>query len=353
MAPHATDAAGTSSYVSGFVGAVGNTPLIKIESLSRETGCTILAKAEHLNPGGSVKDRPARRMVLEAERKGLLVRGEPGVVVEGTGGNTGVGLALVANALGYKTILTMPDNVSTEKIECMKVFGAEVIVCPRVPFSDPTHYYHTAKRLAEEGAKEGSARYFWANQFENIDNFMAHYETTGPEIWQQTGGKVDGFVCASGTGGTMAGISTYLKEQNPSVRVQLIDCPGSGLYNYVSSQCMTASAGDTVTEGIGITRLTANFERAKVDGAYQGTDREAVEMAHYLLRNDGLFVGPSAALNCVGAVKLARELGPGHTVVTVLCDGGDRYRSKVFDHKFLQNKDLVLTHTGPSLSFVL
>eukprot|EP01136_Pigoraptor_vietnamica_P031971 Opistho-1_new@93241 len=332
--------------VEGLLGAIGNTPLIRIASLSRETGCDIYAKAEHMNPAGSVKDRAARRMILNAEKEGRLVPGR-GVVVEGTGGNTGVALAMVARQRGYKTVFTMPDTVSQEKIDLMTLFGAEVVLRPVLPFSDPLHYYHAADRIAKE--REGG---FFANQFENTSNFDAHFEETGPEIWRQTNGRVDGFVCSSGTGGTMAGVSTYLRQQNPSIAVHLIDPPGSGLLSYVERGVFEAD-GKTITEGIGIMRLTANFARAKVDSAFFGTDRETVEMGYYLLKHDGLFVGPSAALNCVGAVKLARKLGPGKSIVTVLCDGGDRYRSKMYNSAWIAEKGLAPEWTRTDLAFVL
>jgi cysteine synthase A len=334
----------STSTSDGLIGSIGNTPLLELKSLSAATGCRILAKAEHMNPGGSVKDRPAAYIILEAEREGRLVPSPPGgpqqqqTIIEGTGGNTGVGMALVASARGYRTLFTMPANIAPEKVETARGFGAEVVVCPVVPFSDPRHFYHTAKRLAEE--TPGAV---WGNQFEGLANMRSHYLGTAPEIWRQSGGRVDGVVCAAGTGGTIAGLSTYLRERNPALRVYLIDPPGSSLAGYVETGRMEPVAGTTITEGIGVGRLTANFASARIDGAFRGTDQEAVEMAYYLLRREGVFVGPSAALNVVGAVKLARKLGPGHTVVTVLCDGGDRYRSKLYNPKWMEEKGFVLT----------
>ncbi|NJK34097.1 MAG: cysteine synthase A [Oscillatoriales cyanobacterium SM2_2_1] len=322
----------------GFIDTVGHTPLILIESLSQATGCTILGKAEFLNPGGSVKDRAALFMVLAAEQSGELSPG--GTIVEGTAGNTGIGLTLVANARGYRAVIVMPDNQSSEKISLLRSLGAEVELVPAVPFSNPNHFYHTAKRRGEElpGA-------FWANQFENEANAESHYQTTGPEIWQQTGGELDGIVLSSGTGGTIGGVTAYLKEQNPQIHTYLIDPPGSGLYSYVTTGEFRAE-GSSITEGIGINRMTANFRRARLDGAFQGTDLEAIEMAYYLLRRDGLFVGSSAALNVVGAVRLAQRLGPGHAIATILCDGGGRYQSRMFDAQWLASKNLMPTAKG-------
>jgi len=317
----------------GFVGAIGNTPLIEIPSLSQATGCRILGKAEFLNPGGSVKDRAALFMVLQAEKEGKLTQG--GVVVEGTAGNTGIGLALVANARGYKCQIVMPNNQSQEKIELLRTLGAEVELVPPVPFANPNNYYHLARRRAEE--QENA---FWANQFENLANSEAHYRTTAPEIWQQTNGELDGIVMSSGTGGTIGGVTSYLKEQNSAIATYLIDPQGSALYSYVTTGEFKGE-GSSITEGIGIMRGTANFYRAKLDGAFRGTDREVVEMSHYLLQHDGLFVGSSAALNVVGAVRLARKLGRGKTIVTILCDGGGRYQSRLFNRTWLAERDLL------------
>jgi cysteine synthase len=321
--------------------AVGNTPLIELRSLSAATGCTILAKAEFMNPGGSVKDRPALNILRAAERAGKLVPREarapgapPQTIVEGTGGNTGVALALLAASRGYKALFTVPSHTSSEKIDQMRAFGAEVIVCPAVPFTDKAqHYYHLAQTLGE--TTPGAV---WGNQFEGLANAEAHFDGTGPEIWAQTAGRLDAFVCSSGTGGTISGVSRFLKSVSPGVRVYLIDPPGSVLAHYVRTGTPKASPGSTIAEGIGIGRVTANFGSARIDAAFDGTDTEAVEMAHYLLRREGLWVGPSAALNAVGAVKAARALGPGHTVVTVLCDGGGRYASKLYNPAWLAEK---------------
>jgi cysteine synthase A len=322
----------------GFIDAVGRTPLILIESLSQATGCTILGKAEFLNPGGSVKDRAALFMVLAAEQAGALPPG--GTIVEGTAGNTGIGLTLVANARGYRSVIVMPDNQSAEKIALLRSLGASVDLVPAVPFSNPNHFYHTAQRRAAElpGA-------FWANQFENTANAESHYQTTGPELWQQAGGNLDGIVMASGTGGTIGGVTAYLKERHPAIQAYLVDPPGSGLYSYVTTGTFRAE-GSSMTEGIGINRMTANFSRARLDGAFQEDDRTMVEMAHYLLKHDGLFVGSSAALNVVGAVRLAQKLGPGHAIATILCDGGGRYQSRLFNPEWLAEKNLTPTAKG-------
>ncbi|TYQ31848.1 cysteine synthase A [Pseudanabaena sp. UWO310] len=332
----------TSDIRIGFANSVGNTPLIKIESLSEATGCTILGKAELLNPGGSVKDRAALFMVLEAEKAGTIKAG--GTIVEGTAGNTGIGLALVANARGYRSVIVMPSNQSQEKIDLLKTLGAEVELSTPAPFSSPDNYYHVARRRSEEIANS-----FWANQFENLANSEAHYQTTAPEIWEQSGGQLDGVVMSSGTGGTIGGVTAYLKEQNPQIATYLIDPTGSGLYSYITTGEFKAE-GNSITEGIGINRATANFNRARLDGAFQGTDQQVIEMAQYLLKHDGLFVGSSAALNAVGAVKLARKLGKGHTIATILCDGGGRYQSRMYNPTWLAEKGL--TPVAKGLEFI-
>eukprot|EP00455_Lapot_gusevi_P046445 TRINITY_DN6117_c0_g1_i2.p1 TRINITY_DN6117_c0_g1~~TRINITY_DN6117_c0_g1_i2.p1 ORF type:complete len:385 (-),score=120.97 TRINITY_DN6117_c0_g1_i2:85-1239(-) len=333
--------------ISNVCDLIGNTPLIELKTLSAATGCRIYAKAEHLNPGMSVKDRAALRMVQQAEREGTLKPG--GVVIEGTGGNTGVGLALVAAARGYGCRLTMPDYVTPEKQQAMKVFGAEVILLPPAPFSTPRHFYHAARALAES-----TPNGCWMNQFENDANWQAHYYGTAPEIWKQTEGKVDGFVCSMGTGGTMAGVSQYLKEMKPSVATYLIDCPGSALANYFNTGTMQPDSppAKTILQGVGLLRKTRLIEACKVDGAFKGQDREAVEMCQYLLRNEGLYVGPTAALNVCGAVKLARQLGRDKVVVTVLCDGGQQYGSSVYNAAWLAERGLTPTCTGTDLSFI-
>lgn len=322
----------------GFANSVGNTPLIKIESLSEATGCTILGKAEFLNPGGSVKDRAALFMVLEAEKAGTLKAG--GTIVEGTAGNTGIGLALVANARGYRSVIVMPSNQSQEKIDLLKTLGAQVELTNPAPFSNPDNYYHVARKRAEEIENA-----FWANQFENLSNSDAHYYKTAPEIWSQTDGELDGIVMSSGTGGTIGGVTAYLKEQNSAIATYLIDPTGSGLYSYMTTGEFKAE-GNSITEGIGINRATANFNRARLDGAFQGTDQQVIEMSQYLLKHDGLFVGSSAALNVVGAVKLARKLGKGHTIATILCDGGGRYQSRMYNPEWLAEKGLTPVSQG-------
>jgi len=326
----------------GFKNSVGNTPLIEIESLSVATGCTILGKAEFLNPGGSVKDRAALYMVLEAEKTGALQTG--GTIVEGTAGNTGIGLALVANARGYRSVIVMPNNQSQEKIDLLRTLGAEVELTNPAPFSSPDNYYHAARRRAEEIKNA-----FWANQFENLSNSEAHYHTTAPEIWSQTGGELDGIVMSSGTGGTIGGMTAYLKEQNPQIATYLIDPTGSGLYSYITTGEFKAE-GNSITEGIGINRATANFNRARLDGAFQGTDQQVIEMSQYLLKHDGLFIGSSAALNVIGAIKLARKLGKGHTIATILCDGGGRYQSRMYNPEWLAEKGL--TPVAKGLEFI-
>jgi cysteine synthase A len=326
----------------GFANSVGNTPLIEIESLSAATGCTILGKAEFLNPGGSVKDRAALFMVLEAEKAGILKAG--GTIVEGTAGNTGIGLALVANARGYRSVIVMPSNQSQEKIDLLRTLGAAVELTNPAPFSSPENYYHVAKKRAGEIQNS-----FWANQFENLSNSDAHYQTTAPEIWSQSAGELDGIVMSSGTGGTIGGVTAYLKEQNSQVATYLIDPTGSGLYSYITKGEFKAE-GNSITEGIGINRATANFNRARLDGAFQGTDQQVIEMSQYLLKHDGLFLGSSAALNVVGAVKLARKLGKGHTIATILCDGGGRYQSRMYNPSWLAEKGL--TPVAKGLEFI-
>jgi cysteine synthase len=316
----------------GFPGAVGETPLIKIESLSQLTGCTILGKAEHLNPGGSVKDRAAKFMILQGEREGKLTPGK-GTVVEGTAGNTGIGLALMCRARGYRCVIVMPSNQSDEKVSLLRALGAEVELVAPVPFADQNNYYHRARVRAEE------LKAFWANQFENTSNSDAHYQGTGPEILRQTDGGVDGFVCSSGTGGTIGGTTAFLKDNKPSCATYICDCMGSSLFAHVTSGTLDAE-GSSFLEGIGIRRITANFARAKLDGAFRGTDVEATEMVHWLLRKDGLFVGGSTGLNVVGAVKLARKLGKGKTIVTILADSAARYQSRLFNDEWLRTQNV-------------
>lgn len=314
----------------GFEGTVGNTPLIRLNRLSEETGCEILAKAEFLNPGGSVKDRAALYIIREAEASGQLKPG--GTVVEGTAGNTGIGLAHICLARGYRCIIYIPNNQSREKFEILRVLGAEVRAVPPVPYSDPNHYQKQAARAAEQ--IDGA---IWANQFDNTANRKAHYETTGPEIWEQTEGKIDAWVAATGTGGTLAGVARFLKEQKSELKVFLADPYGSSLYNYVKKGKLERE-GSSFIEGIGIGRVTANLEGAPIDDAVRISDHQAVEMIYRLLDDEGLFVGGSSGINVAAAVEVAKQLGPGHTVVTVLCDGGGRYLSRLYNWEWLKSK---------------
>jgi cysteine synthase A len=316
----------------GIPGSVGNTPIFRLNRLSEELGREVLCKAEHLNPGGSVKDRAAKFMIEAAEKAGALKAG--GTIVEGTAGNTGIGLAMLALARGYRAIIVMPDNQSPEKYAALRALRADVRAVKATKFADPNHFYHTAKRLSQE--LEGAV---WTDQFENPANARAHYETTGPEIWRQTAGQLDAFVMSSGTGGTLGGTSSYLKEQEPDVHVVLADPPGSGLYSYVKTGEIKTE-GDSITEGIGIMRITQNFARAKVDDAIRVHDKNVVEMAHWLLQNEGLFGGSSSALNIWAAASIARDLPRGARVVTVVCDGGQRYQSRLFDEAWLSEKKL-------------
>jgi cysteine synthase len=317
----------------GFIEAVGNTPLIRLNSLSDETGCEILGKAEFLNPGGSVKDRAALYIIEDAAKTGRLKPG--GTVVEGTAGNTGIGLAHICNAKGYKCLIIIPDTQSQEKMDLMRTLGAEVRPVPAVPYKDPNNYVKLSGRIAEEMENA-----IWANQFENLANRQAHYETTAAEIWAQTDGKVDAWVAATGTGGTYAGVSLFLKEKNPNVKCVLADPMGSGLYSYFKTGEIKLE-GSSVTEGIGNSRITGNMEGVPVDDAIQVDDRFAIKMIYQLLEKDGLFMGGSVGINVGAAVKLAQQLGPGHTIVTVLCDGGSRYQSKLFNRAWLEERGLL------------
>ncbi len=328
--------------VTGFSGAIGNTPLIELRELSRQLGRRVLGKAEFLNPGGSVKDRAARGIVDDAEARAVLRPG--GTIVEGTAGNTGIALALVANERGYKSVIVVPDDQSREKIELLRAYGADVRVVPAVAFTNPENYYHVARRIAEElpGA-------FWANQFENTANRRAHETTTGPEIWQQCDGRIDAFVAAAGTGGTIAGVAAALKARKGDVLTVLCDPMGSALYNYVNCGELKPE-GDSDLEGIGIKRLTANFEGAPVDRAIRATDAQATAMAHWLLEREGIFVGGSSGLNVVGAATVARELPAGSMVVTILCDGGGRYLSRTFNDAWLRENNFA---KGQNLAKIL
>jgi cysteine synthase A len=322
------------SIRNGFADAIGQTPLIRLARVSQETGCEILGKAEFMNPGGSVKDRAARAIIEDAERSGRL---RPGfTVVEGTAGNTGIGLAHVCNARGYKLVITMPDNQAPEKYQMIETLGAQVLRVKTVPYSDPNHYQKVAKRLAEELPNA-----IWANQFDNIANRNAHEQTTGPEIWEQTGGRIDAFVCATGTGGTLGGISRYLKSQNPKVFIALADPQGSSLYHWLRYGELKPTGPSSITEGIGIGRVTQNLEGSPIDEAVHVTDVECVDMVYRLLREEGLFLGSTSGVNVAAAVQLARRLGPGHTIVTVLCDGGAKYQSRLFNRKWLEEKGLL------------
>ena len=316
----------------GFLGAIGNTPLIRLGKLSEETGCEILGKAEFLNPGGSVKDRAALYIVRDAERHGRL--GPGGIVVEGTAGNTGIGLAHICATRGYRCIIVIPDNQSPEKLELLQVLGADVRPVPPKPYSDPDNYQKIAGRLAAELPNA-----IWANQFDNIINRQAHYETTGPEIWRDTGGRIDAFVCATGTGGTLAGVARYLKDRNPQLRIVLADPQGSALYNWVKTGELKAE-GNSIAEGIGTTRVTANLEGSPIDDAVQVDDQSCVDMVYRLLREEGLFLGGSSGINVAAAMQVAAELGPGHTIVTLLCDRGGLYAKRLFNPDWLRERGL-------------
>ncbi len=324
----------------GFLGAVGNTPLIRLKRLSEETGCDILGKAEFMNPGGSVKDRAARAIVLEAERRGELAPG--GTVVEGTAGNTGIGLAHVCNTRGYRCVIVMPDNQSPEKYALLRMLGAEVHAVPAVPYSNPNQYQKVSQRLA---ASLPNA--IWSNQFDNTANRETHVRTTGPEIWAQTAGRIDAFVAATGTGGTLGGVSEYLKSRRSSVRCVLADPPGSSLYEYIRSGTLKATGSGSVTEGIGIGRVTANLAGAPIDEALHIEDTDTVRYTYRLLHEEGLLLGSTSGLNVAAAVRVARALGPGHTVVTLLCDGGAKYQSRLFNREWLEQKGLAASAVRP------
>ena len=321
----------------GFIDSIGNTPLIRLNTVSEATGCEILGKAEFMNPGGSVKDRAALAIVKDAEAKGLLKPG--GVIVEGTAGNTGIGLALVANARGYKTVIVIPETQTQEKKDMLRLCGADLREVPAVPYRDPNNYVKYSGRLADEIAAENPAGAIWANQFDNVANRQGHYETTGPEIWRQTDGKVDGFICAVGSGGTLAGIAQYLREQKPGIKIGIADPPGAALYEYYKNGELK-SEGGSITEGIGQGRITANLEGLAVDMPYQIPDSESLQVAFDLLSEEGLALGSSSGVNVAGAIRMAKDLGPGHTIVTILCDGAAKYQSKMFNRAFLEEKGL-------------
>ena len=321
----------------GFVGAIGNTPLIRLRRLSEQTGCEILGKAEFLNPGSSVKDRAALAIILDAERKGQLRPG--GLIVEGTAGNTGIGLSLVGRARGYRTLIVIPETQSQEKKDMLRLCGAELREVPAVPYKNPENYVHVSRRLAEELATREPNGAIWANQFDNVANRQAHYETTGPEIWQQTDGKVDGFVCAVGSGGTLAGTGMYLKERNKDIVIGLADPMGSALFHFYTQGELKAE-GSSITEGIAQGRITANLKGAPVDEPFQIPDTEAIPYVFETFEHEGLCLGASSGVNLAGAVRLAEKLGPGHVIVTVLCDYGTRYTSRLFNPAFLREKGL-------------
>jgi cysteine synthase len=317
--------------------AIGRTPLIRLRRASEETGCTILGKAEWMNPGGSVKDRAALSIVRDAEARGLLRPG--GTIVEGTAGNTGIGLAMVGNALGYRTVIVIPQTQSREKKDALRLAGAELVEVPAVPYANPNNYVRLSGRLAERLALSEPAGAIWANQFDNLANRRAHAETTGPEIWEQTEGRVDGFVCAVGSGGTLAGVAEALRERNPEVAIGLADPMGAALHAYYTDGALKAE-GSSITEGIGQGRITANLEGFRPDHSFRIPDEEAVPLVFDLLSEEGLCLGGSSGINVAGAIRLARALGPGRTIVTILCDSGTRYQSKLFDPAFLRDKGL-------------
>jgi len=315
----------------GFVGSIGNTPLIRLRGPSELTGCNILGKAEFLNPGGSVKDRAGLYLILDAERRGVLKPG--GLIVEGTAGNTGIGLALVGNARGYRTLIVIPETQSKEKKDMLRLCGAELREVPAVPYRDKNNYVHVSERLAQE------LNAFWANQWDNTANRDGHFRSTGPEIWEQTQGKVDGFTCSIGTGGTLSGVSMFLKKQNSKIRIAVADPMGAAMYHWFKNGELK-SEGSSITEGIGQGRVTKNIEGAPVDDAYQIPDSEALPVVFDLLKKEGLCLGGSSGINVAGAIRLAKDLGPGHTVVTILADSGSRYQTKLFNPAFLKEKGL-------------
>ena len=320
-----------------IIDAVGHTPLIRLRKASEETGCEILGKAEFMNPGQSVKDRAALSIIRDAERQGLL--GPGGTIVEGTAGNTGIGIAVVANALGYKTVIVIPDTQSDEKKQMIRLAGAELVEVPARPYRDPNNFVRYSGRLAEALAETAPGGAVWANQFDNIANRQAHVETTGPEIWEQTQGKVDGFICAVGSGGTLSGTAEALRAKKPGVKIGIADPDGAALFNYFANGALKAE-GSSITEGIGQGRITANLEGLAVDFAYNIHDPEAVEIAFGLLEHEGLCMGGSTGVNVAGAIRMAKDMGPGHTIVTILCDYGTRYASRLFNPQFLREKGL-------------
>lgn len=320
-----------------FLAAIGNTPLIKLRAVSEMTNCTILGKAEFMNPGGSVKDRAALAIIEDAEARGEL--GPGGMIVEGTAGNTGIGLTMVGNAKGYQSVIVMPETQSDEKKQVLRVFGADLRLVPAVPYKNPDNYVRYSERLAQELSGSHNGGVIWANQFDNTANLDGHYNTTGPEIWEQTDHKIDGFICSVGSGGTLAGVGRFLKEMNLDIKIGLADPEGSALYNFYAHGELKAE-GNSISEGIGQGRITANLEKAFVDMPFCLSDRDALPLIYALMRDEGLYLGGSSAINVAGAVAMAKEMGPGHTIVTILCDSGQRYQSKVWNPEFLRDKEL-------------
>jgi cysteine synthase A len=324
-----------------FISGIGNTPLIKLRAASEITGCNIYGKAEFMNPGGSVKDRAALALIKDAESKKLISKG--GTIVEGTAGNTGIGLCLLGNSLGYKTIIVMNDNQTQEKKDLLKNMGADLRLVPAKPYNNDANFVKVAAKLAEELRPSNNNGVVWANQFDNIANAKGHYESTGQEIWEQTDGRVDGFVCSSGTGGTISGVSNALKEKNKNIKIFLSDPKGSALYNYIKNGELK-SEGGSITEGIGSSRITKNFGDAKIDDAYSIDDLEALPILYDLIENEGLSLGTSCGINIAGAIRMGKELGPGKTIVTILCDRSDKYSTKMFNKEFLKEKGLPFPH---------
>ena len=326
-----------SDIHNNFIDAIGNTPLIRLNGPSNETGCNILGKAEYSNPGGSIKDRAAWAIIKDSEEKNILR--ENGIIIEGTAGNTGIGLTLIGNSRGYKSIIVMPETQTREKIDILKYIGAELRLVPAKPYKDPNNFVKYSGRLAEEISKKNNGNVLWANQFDNVANYLGHYQTTGQEIWRQTKGKIDGFICSSGTGGTIAGVGKALKERNKNIKICLADPKGSALYNFIKFKELK-SEGNSITEGIGSSRITANFSEAPIDDAFSVDDVDALTEIYKLIENEGLSLGTSSGINVAGAISLAKELGPGKTIVTMLCDKSDRYQSKLFNKDFFKEKNL-------------
>jgi cysteine synthase A len=329
----------TSGKYPSTIDCIGNTPLIRLNHVSDATGCEILGKAEFMNPGGSIKDRAALGIVRDAEKRGTLKPG--GIIVEGTAGNTGIGLAVVGNALGYETVIVMPDNQSKDKIDTLKSYGVTLHLVPAVPLKDPNHFTHQSQRIAEELNETSKNGAVWANQFNNTANRTFHEQTTGVEIWDQTNGEVDGFICSVGTGGTLAGVARALKDRNEKVSIGLADPTGSALYNYYAHGELKAEGG-SISEGIGNSRITDNLEGTPIDMPYQIPDQESIPLVYEMIRNEGLSCGGSSGVNVAGAIRLAKELGPGHVIVTLLCDSAMRYRARLFNRAFLKEKGLEL-----------